>query len=172
MRRAGHSWSNRRKTWKPDETAAKRIGEILLLAVLCMAFLFYTIPHMQTGARFTASGSASATFDFTSGGRGPRLNLEAVPEAQPGESSSAAAKPGAAESKAESNAESTVQSSAASTAESTAESTAPQSETESHSEIQSTPAQDGDTAKTESTNADAPGNVTETGHSAQSGAES
>ncbi|MGX8700165.1 hypothetical protein [Caproiciproducens sp.] len=161
MRRAGHSWSNRKKTQKSDNTVAGRIGKALLLAVVCAGFLFYTIPRMQTGAYFTATASASIDFEMTVGGL--FANGAAVPDAQLEDATSAVTESGAPESKPES---------AASTAESTAESTAPQSEAQSRPETQSTPAQDGDAAKTESTNADVPGSAAGTGDSVQSGTES
>jgi len=168
MRRAGHSWSNRQKTQKPDNAVAGRIGKALLLVLVCAGFLFYTVPRMHTGAYFTATASSSIDFEMTVGGL--FANGAAVPDAQLRGGTSVIAESGAPESKTESAA---AQSSAASTAESAVESTAPQSKTES-SETQSTPVPDGDTEKanTESTNADTPGSTPETGNPVQNGTES
>lgn len=168
MRRAGHSWSNRQKTQKPDHAVAGRIGKALLLVLVCAGFLFYTVPRMHTGAYFTATASSSIDFEMTVGGL--FANGAAVPDAQLKGGTSVITESGAPESKTESAAS---QSSAPSTAESAVESTAPQSKTES-SETQSTPPQDGDAKKpdAENTNSHVPGSTPETGDPVQNGTES
>ncbi|MBW7571638.1 hypothetical protein [Caproiciproducens faecalis] len=172
MRRAGKSWSNRQQTQNSDQLSVKTIWKFLLLAVICTAFLCYTLPRLQTGANFTASGSATATFVFNTEEESP---LNAVPGTQLKGSSSAAAQASSAASSSESTAPSSAATAPESTAPSSAatapESTVSQPETESRSEIQSSPVQEG-THENSVAASEAQNSTAETQGSTQSGAES